>query len=176
VTSDIVTLRKRTKALLWLFLGGLVLSGLTAFPIKAEAEMLQKLIGVGSPFESLWPDMFKWISFVHDGIRETSENYPFMFYGTDWLAFAHIVIAIAFIGPLRDPVKNVWVVEFGMIACFLVIPTALICSQIRGIPLYWRLIDCSFGVIGIIPLWLSRRYIQRLIQLQNSQSEDRPLE
>jgi hypothetical protein len=95
-----------------------------------------------------------------------------MFYGTDWLAFAHIVIAIAFIGPLRDPVKNVWVVQFGMIACVLVIPTALICGQIRGVPFYWRLIDCSFGVIGIIPLWLSRCCIQRLIQLQNSEGKD----
>ena len=33
-----------------------------------------------------------------------------------------LVIAIVFIGPLRDPVKNVWVVEFGMIACALVVP------------------------------------------------------
>ena len=148
------------------------MSGLTAFPIEAEAEMLQRLIGVGSPFESLWPQMSKWISFVHAGIMETSHRYPFMFYGTDWLAFAHIVIAIAFIGPLRDPVKNVWVVQFGMIACVLVIPTALICGQIRGVPFYWRLIDCSFGVIGIIPLWLSRCCIQRLIQLQNSEGKD----
>ena len=25
----------------------------------------------------------------------------------DWLAFAHVVIAVAFWGPLRDPVKNI---------------------------------------------------------------------
>jgi hypothetical protein len=33
-----------------------------------------------------------------------------------------------------------------------VIPLALICGSIRGIPFYWRLIDGSFGVIGLIPL------------------------
>jgi hypothetical protein len=176
VASDILTVRNRINALLWIFLGGLVLSGLTAFPIKAEADILQRLIGVASPFESLWPEMSRWISFVHAGVTEMSQKYPFLSYGTDWLAFAHIIIAIAFIGPLRDPVKNVWVVQFGMIACVLVVPTALICGQIRGIPFYWRLIDCSFGVIGIIPLWLSRRYIQRLIQLQSSQGKDRVLD
>jgi hypothetical protein len=28
----------------------------------------------------------------------------------------------------------------------------MICGQVRGIPFYWRLIDCSFGVIGAVPL------------------------
>jgi hypothetical protein len=99
---------------------------------------------------------------VHNGLTETYRTYPFIPYGTDWLAFAHIAIAIAFIGPLRDPVKNIWVIEFGMIACVLIVPTALICGSIRGIPLFWRLIDCAFGIIGIIPLWICRRYIKML--------------
>jgi hypothetical protein len=84
-----------------------------------------------------------------------------MAYGTDWLAFAHIVIAVAFIGPLRDPVRNIWVIEFGMIACALVIPLALIFGPLRGIPFFWRLIDCSFGIIGFVPLWLVRREIRQ---------------
>ena len=75
-----------------------------------------------------------------------------MAYGTDWLAFAHLVIAVAFIGPLLDPVRNRWVITFGMIACVMVLPLALICGPIRGIPLYWQLIECSLGVFGIIPL------------------------
>jgi hypothetical protein len=73
-------------------------------------------------------------------------------YGTDWLAFAHIAIAVFFIGPLVDPVRNVWVLRAGVIACMLVIPLALICGALRQIPFGWRLIDCSFGVIGVIPL------------------------
>jgi hypothetical protein len=91
-----------------------------------------------------------------------------MFYGTDWLAFAHIVIAIAFVGPLRDPVRNIWVVEFGLIACALVIPAALIFGPLRGIPFFWQLIDCSFGVGGFIPLWVTRQQIVRLQTLEKS--------
>jgi hypothetical protein len=75
------------------------------------------------------------------------------------LAFAHLTIAVAFIGPIRDPVKNVWVIQFGMIACVMVIPLAVICGALRGIPWYWRLIDCSFGVFGLIPLGIAWRMI-----------------
>jgi hypothetical protein len=149
------------RLLLGLFAVGLLLSGLTAFPIRTEVELLQRVVGVGSPTESWWPWLARWISFVHRGVAETAAAYPFMFYGTDWLAFAHIMITIAFIGPLRDPVRNIWVVEFGMIACVLVIPAALICGSVRGIPVLWRLIDCSFGVVGIIPLYLAWRMIRR---------------
>jgi hypothetical protein len=46
-----------------------------------------------------------------------------------------------------------------MIACLMVIPLALICGSLRGIPIWWRVIDCSFGVVGIIPLAIVRRLI-----------------
>jgi hypothetical protein len=106
--------------------------------------------------------LLHWILRVREGLIETNDRFPFMAYGTDWLAFGHIVIALAFIGPLRDPVRNRWIIEWGMLACLLVIPLAFICGPIRGIPIYWRLIDCSFGVFGIIPLWVCRSYIVRL--------------
>jgi len=44
-------------------------------------------------------------------------------------------------------------------ACVGVIPLALICGPLRGIPFYWQLIDCSFGVVGFIPLLICRNYI-----------------
>jgi hypothetical protein len=72
------------------------------------------------------------------------------------------MLAILFIGPLKHPVKNIWVIEFGMIACVAVFPLAFIAGGIRGIPVFWRLIDCSFGAIGIIPLYLSYRMIKKL--------------
>ena len=96
------------------------------------------------------------------GIETSYGSYSFLAYGTDWLAFAHIMIGIVFLGPLKDPVKNLWVVEFGMIACLLVIPLALVCGPIRGIPWFWRLVDCSFGVFGLIPLALVRRWILKM--------------
>jgi hypothetical protein len=83
-------------------------------------------------------------------------------YGTDWLAFAHLVIAIAFVGPYLDPIRNKWVVTFGLIACAGVFPLALIAGAVRGIPFGWRLIDCSFGVFGGIPLLIARHSIGRI--------------
>jgi hypothetical protein len=107
-----------------------------------------------------------WILRVREGLHVTGEKFPFLAYGTDWLAFAHIVIAIFFIAPFFDPVKNVAAIRAGLVACALVIPLAMICGPIRGIPFYWRLIDCSFGVFGFLPLWFCLTRIRRLEHLQ----------
>jgi hypothetical protein len=161
-------LRRRIRVLLVFFVVALVVSGVTAFPLKWEADILLKLAAPGTFVASLWPALSEWLATVHQGITVVHEQYAFLFYGTDWLAFAHIVIAIAFLGPLRDPVRNVWIVEWGMICCVLVIPLALICGPVRGIPFFWRLFDCAFGLFGIVPLWLVRRDIQRLARIGSS--------
>jgi len=163
----IAKLYRRARALLVFFVIALVVSGLTAFPLDWELRILNSLVASpGSPIPALWPALAAWIAYVNNGLQTTYHQYPFIAYGTDWLAFAHIVIAVAFWGPLKNPVKNIWVVEFGMIACVLVVPLALICGPIRGIPFFWRLLDCSFGVFGIIPLWLCRDTIHRIAELE----------
>jgi hypothetical protein len=58
-----------------------------------------------------------------------------------------------------------------MIACVGVIPLALIAGPIRGIPWGWTLLDCSFGVVGIIPLIIVYRLIQRLEREQSASSK-----
>ncbi|MEO5681154.1 MAG: hypothetical protein ABIQ88_00870 [Chitinophagaceae bacterium] len=138
------------------FTVALVLSGATAFPLETE---LHWLLG----FRNYMPDeLAAFINRVYEALRDTNVHYPMLAYGYDWLAFAHLVIALFFIGPLKDPIKNIWVIEWGMLACIAVIPLAFIAGPIRGIPLYWRLIDCSFGVFGIIPLYIVRRWIKQL--------------
>ena len=170
---DTYRLMRRVRALLILFVGGLLISGITAFPLQWEVNLLkQVLVDQPSGIASLVPGLSEWIARVHAGINETYRNYPFMAYGTDWLAFAHIVIAVAFWGPIRDPVRNVWVIEFGMIACVLVVPMALIAGPIRGIPIGWVLIDTSFGIIGIVPLWLARRTVGRIMQTPGALTPD----
>lgn len=94
--------------------------------------------------------------------KNNQQPIPWLSYGTDWLAFAHLVIALVFVGPLRDPVKNIWVIHFGMIACIGVFPLAFIAGSIRGIPFFWQWVDCSFGVIGFVPLYLCHKYIGML--------------
>ena len=160
---NVKSLKKRIRVVLVFFIVALAFSGLTAFPLEWELGLLNRLVSdPASSVPALWPGLAEWIAFVYRGVQDTHRQYPFMAYGTDWLAFAHLVIAVAFWGPLKDPVRNIWVIEFGMIACVLVIPLALIAGPIRGIPFFWQLVDCSFGVFGIIPLWLCRRDILRL--------------
>jgi len=156
-------LERRVRLLLLLFITGLVVSGLTAFPLVTELRWLTGALGTGPetrPQEVT--GVLRWLVTVRDALIATNASYPFLAYGTDWLAFAHLVIAVAFVGPWRDPVRNRWVVTFGLIACAGVIPLALVAGAVRGIPLYWRLIDCAFGVAGAALLWPCARAIQEL--------------
>jgi hypothetical protein len=150
-------LRRRIKILTALFITGLILSGATAIPLQSEVRWL-----AGISQNNLPPEMAQWLLRVRDALAQTEAQYPFLFYGTDWLAFGHFVIAIAFIGALRDPVRNRWLFDFGLIACVLVIPYALIFGGVRGIPIWWRAIDCSFGIIGFVPLWFCRKWAKKL--------------
>lgn len=155
-------LERRIRFLLIFFIFALSAAGLTAIPLRWELALLNQWFGTNSFLSQVLPSISEWVSRVNDSVQNGYGQYPLLAYGTDWLAFAHIVIAVAFIGPLRDPVKNIWVIEFGMIACLLIIPWALIFGVVRDIPLFWTLIDLSFGVFGIIPLWFVRRDILRL--------------
>jgi hypothetical protein len=140
-----------------------VTSGITAFPLQTELSWLLSILRTNS-FRPIADSthLLPWIERVSNGLSATNLRYPFLAYGTDWLAFAHLVIAVVFIGPYIDPVRNKWVITFGLIACAGVLPLALIAGHIRGIPLPWRLIDCSFGIIGSLPLLLCRRSILAL--------------
>ena len=141
----------------WLkfFIAALFLSGLTAIPVERELSYIVDHF----PFEG---SIKGFLQEVLIGIKHTSKDHPFLFYGYDWLAFAHFMLAILFIGPLRDPVKNKWVIEFGVIACILIIPFAMIAGHFRGMPFWWRLVDCSFGIIGLAPLMICLKNIKRL--------------
>jgi hypothetical protein len=123
-------LRRHIKWLTWLFIIGLFLSGVTAIPLQGELNLLVKFFG--SNGES--SELVRWLLRVRDALAQTQAQHPFLFYGTDWLAFGHFVIAIVFIGALRDPVRNRWLFDFGLITCALVIPYAFVFGGIRGIP------------------------------------------
>jgi len=157
-------LHRRIQLLTGLFILGLVLSGATAIPLPGELNLLVSFCGSNGE-SSEWA---RWLLRVHEALSQTQERYPFLFYGTDWLAFGHFVIAIAFIGAWRDPVRNRWLFDFGLIACGLVIPYALVLGGWRGIPLWWRLMDCAFGVFGFIPLWFCRKWTGELEQQDKS--------
>src|ERR1043165_9351553 len=158
--SSISQLKKRIRNWIILFIVFLVLSGITAFPVETELSF------IAAHSDGLPAVLKHWLLRILQEVKATNAAYPHLAYGTDWLAFAHLVIAVAFIGPYIDPVRNIWVIRFGMIACVMVFPLALIAGPIRQIPFFWQMIDCSFGVLGLLPLYFCHRNIL-LLEKQN---------
>src|SRR3954466_13283978 len=146
-TSSPSALLAKIRLLLAIVIVGLVLSGLTAFPLVRELDLLASFLP-GGP-SAAHPDggLAWWILRVREGLHHADLNYPFLAYGTDWLAFSHAVIAAFFIPPFLNPVRHAANLYIGLAACAGVLLIALVCGPIRGIPVYWRLIDCSFGII-----------------------------
>lgn len=155
-------------------IAGLVVSGVTAFPLEAELRAASAVLHAGwLPFPELWSGVVLWIDRVHEGLVAGYGGYPFLAYGTDWLAFAHLMIAVAFLGAWRDPVRNVWVIRWGLVMCAAIVPLTLVAGAVRGIPWGWQLLDLSFGVAAAVPLTAALVLTRRLERTQASGSAAR---
>ncbi len=152
------SLLTRIRAWTLFFIAALFISGLTAIPLGPELDLLVQLFAQDKPPTILGA----WLLQVQAAIHDVDTRWPFLGLGMDWLAFGHVVIGLGFIGLLRDPVRNEWLITWGMLACLLVLPWAWGFGALRGIPWGWRLIDCSFGVGGMIPMLILRAYVQEL--------------
>ncbi len=157
----------RIRFMIVLFVVLLMLSGITAFPVYTEMKWLMSL-------QLFSPDtaMGAWLYRVWLGVQEMNDKHAFLFYGYDWMAFAHLVIGTAFIGPYREPVRNKWIIDWAMLACFGVFPLAIIAGPIRDIPWFHILIDCSFGIFGLIPLLVVKNWIKQLERLQQQEKSN----
>jgi hypothetical protein len=160
---------------LWtaLFIVGLVLSGLTAIPIRTQFEWAVSILG--SDFSGGgWVPGFvaRWLGTAWKGIQVADAAAPFIWYGTDWLAFGHVAIGISMWGAIEDPVRNRWLYRFAMIACVAVVPWAFVFGAVRGIPPWWRCVDSAFGVLGFIPAWLCWRWSGELERIRAASAAD----
>jgi len=156
-------LLRQIRILILFFMFGLLFAGITAIPLLAELKWL-------IAHEQYFPDWLNgWIKNVYTGLSATNAAYPYIIYGIDWLAYAHVIIAILFIGVYRDPIKNIWIIEWAMWSCAIIFPVAFIFGPIRGIPFFHQIIDCSFGIIGILVLYFTRKKILRLQALTNAE-------
>lgn len=152
---------RRIHLWLALFIAGLLFSGITAFPLVHEAPLLVQIsASFGLPQHA--PAIHAWFVHVAAALADTAAKYPFLPYGTDWLAFGHLVIALAFVGVWRHPVRNRWLIDWAIIACCAVPFLAFIAGHVRGIPIFWSCIDSSFGILGCIPLLIIRRLVDHL--------------
>src|SRR6478609_7483213 len=97
------------RILIVLFIIVLLLSGITVFPLQSELNFI-----INAHIFKEGSAIYLWLQKVLTGLKATHKEYPFLFYGFDWLAFAHIVI------------------------------------------------DCSFGIIGLVPLFIIRSKISKL--------------
>ncbi|MBV9964035.1 MAG: hypothetical protein JO072_17460 [Parafilimonas sp.] len=150
-------LLREIRILTIFFMVVLIVSGITAFPVYSELQWIinSKIFPDNSTIE-------QWLKHVWIGVKYMHEQYPFIFYGFDWLAFAHLIIAVLFVGVYQHPVRNRWIIEWGMISCAAVLPLAFIAGSVRGIAFFHILIDCSFGVFGIITLRLIQLRVNKL--------------
>lgn len=154
---------KRARIMLGLVAAGLALSGVTVWPAEWEVRTgIALLWGDAEPSGALHAFALR----VLDGLETLNRDYAFLWYGYDWLAFAHLVLAILFAGAMRDPVRNVWVIQFGLIACALIPVLAGISIPLRGIPLGWFLVDFAFAPAAAIPLWVALRSVRRIETLR----------
>ena len=131
---------------------GLFISGVTVWPAIIELKTFVSLV---------WGDkaaadgLHRFILLAITGLEDTRKHYPFLLYAGDWLAFAHIMLAILFAGAIRDPVRNKWIVQCGLIMCALVPFLAAICNPIRDLPRWWFFIDFAFAPGAALPLWIA---------------------
>jgi hypothetical protein len=171
MTSATATLRFRI--VMTTFIVGLLVSGITAFPLLAEMRLLVKWIGIADAISPAgYTGLEFWVLTVRFGLEDMYAHYPWIAYGTDWLAFGHITIALFFVGVLMRPGESRSVLYAGIAACLLVVPLAFVCGVARGIPFYWRLIDCSFGVFGAIPLLYCLRLLRHLAPQKPNQPQE----
>ncbi|MEZ5358440.1 MAG: hypothetical protein R3F48_06370 [Candidatus Zixiibacteriota bacterium] len=154
---------KQARLMLWIVAVGLFLSGITIWPAAAELNILLNSIWGNAPVTG---GLHGFLVQARDGIIATAGQYPFLLYTGDWLAFAHIVLAILFVGAARDPVRNKWIVQFGLICCALVPVLAAVCIPMRGIPWFWFWIDFAFAPLAAAPLWIALRGIRRIESAQ----------
>ncbi len=147
-----MTVLGQIRAAILIVIIGLVLSGVTAFPLLHEMNLLSAILAGDSLDPAAHQGLVRWILTVREGLHVTYQKYPFIAYGTDWLAFAHLMIALFFILPWRDPVRYEGVLRIGVAMSVLVVPLAHLCGPLRGIPFGWRMIDCSFGILCLPPL------------------------
>lgn len=151
---------KQVRILIALYVSALVISGYTAMIVPQGLKFLLEIV------PSDWTIIYQWLQKIETIISQTSIH---VLYGFDWLAFAHFGIAMSFYGVWKDPVRNRWVIDWAMWMSIAIFPFAFVMGYIREIPFWWQLIDCSFGVVSLIPLIMIHR---RICVLEKAELED----
>ena len=155
-------IKRRVRLLLIVFVLGLVFGSQLVLFVIPELTWFNNILGPGTRMGEIFPRLSSWINHLYQGITDTYAKYPFVAYCMDWLAFAQLAFIIFFIGAIVDPVRNIWIIESGMVICVLHILIAFGCGTFRSMPFFWQLLDSTFGILGLIVLYLAYRNIKYL--------------
>jgi hypothetical protein len=153
---------KWIRIYLIVFALGLLFALHTVVVVQPETGLFVRYLGHGTFMDSVLPFVSDWVEHLHLAISDTYQKYPVIAYCMDWLSFACIVFLIFIYGAIRDPVRNVWIIQSFMTACVLAFLLPFVVGPFREIPIFWRLIDCSFGFFGFLWLWLPYRWIKTI--------------
>ena len=182
-----IALIARIRLCLAIVMAGLLLCGVATFvPLRVS----HWLLNVAAPALALGPStsaagtaipgsdltgtaVYDYLLREHTARAAAYTLSPTLAYSTDWLAFALILFAILFLGPFRDPIRNQWVIRFGLIACLGIVPLAFIAGPLRSVPVLWRLLDCFIAALCAIPLMLCRHYLHLLEHLDRAAERQR---
>ncbi len=149
---------------------GLFVSGVTVWPALPELRWGERFFwGDAEPVAG---SLHAFVVEVIGALEVTQKEHPYLMYGYDWLAFAHVCLAILFAGAMRDPVRNIWIVQCGLIMCALVPVLAGICGPLRGMPSYWFFIDAAFAPAAAVPLVIALRDIRAEERLRERLGEE----
>ncbi len=155
-------IKRRIRVLLILFVLGLAFGCHIVLFVTPELALLNNMLGPGTRMGQYFPNLSAWINHLYEGITETYSKYPFVAYCMDWLAFAQLAFIIFFIGAIIDPLRNIWIIKSGMVICVMHILLAFGGGSFRGVPLFWQLLDSTFGILGLIVLYLAYKSIKYL--------------
>ena len=157
---------KKIRIYLVIFFLGILFSLHTVLFVEVETAFFVKHLGPGTAMEQKLPIVSEWIENLYISVKETYTNYPAIAYCMDWLSYACVVFAIFMIGAIKDPVKNIWIIQAYMLACLLAAALPFIAGPFREIPIFWRFLDGSLGVIGFFVLLMPYKLTKSLASSQ----------
>ena len=85
-------LRQHITYLMWFFMVSLAVSGITAIPARSGILLLLDIV------PSSHTGVYDFLLYIKQALFTSND---ILFYGYDWLAFAHIIIAILFYGIIK---------------------------------------------------------------------------
>ncbi len=153
-------------------MAGLLLKGVLTFALILQSHAFLSVLARSAHFGAGTP-LFDWINHVHLTLAATGGTAPFLAYSTDSLALAYILFGILFLGPYRDPVRNEWIINFGLLGCVGIFLLAVIAGPLRNIPVFWRWINTSFALACALPLLLCRHYLKLLKHIDHTAQRQR---